>query len=64
MSTNIYVPNVDLPMLRRQLNNLAELLSDPTIENERVKESELWGLTNLISDMIFIGEGGNPKDIV
>jgi len=71
MSTNIYVPNVDLPMLRRQLMKLYELLGDPTIENEWLEKSELEGLVNLISDMVFIGEGGNytngviePKDIV
>jgi hypothetical protein len=49
--TNIYVPNVDVPLLRHQYEELCELIAQKTDGS-----SELEGLLYLIEEMLYIAK--------
>ena len=53
--TNIYVPNVDVPLLRQQYLELSELI-DVAIAQKTDGSSELEGLLYLIEEMLYIAK--------
>ena len=50
MTTNIYVPNVDVPMLRQQYLELCKLMFQ-TPDNPLIE-----GLLNLLEEMLYIAK--------
>jgi hypothetical protein len=61
VNTNIYVPNVNVPLLRQQYTALLNRIYIPQTAVFADEEDLLQGLLDLVAEMVFIGEG-KPDD--